>query len=86
MDCINDKVKIFRDANKEGRDPYIELLTALYPSTKERLQEKAITCTTAFCRLSTEGVFAGRSGGEPSAGELAYIWHIYLIKAAFDLE
>lgn len=81
---INDKIQIFRDALKYGKNPYIELLKASCPSAETRFLEKAITFTNAFCRLGTEGLFP--TGGGHNAGELAYIWHIYLMRQAFDLE
>lgn len=81
---INDKIQTFRDALKDGKNPYLELLKAVYPSVEGRFLVGAITFTTAFCRLGTEGLFP--TGEGHSAGELAYIWHIYMMRVAFDLE
>ena len=81
---INKKIDIFRKALKDGRNPYLELLKRIYPSAEERFLEHAITFATAFNRLGVERLTPTERGH--SADELAYIWHIYLMKQAFDLE
>ena len=84
LDGINDKIKTFRDALKDGKNPYIELLKASYPSVEDRFLEDAQTFATAFCRLGIDRLFPTTE--RHSAGELAYIWHIYMMKTAFNLE
>lgn len=77
---MNGKITRFRKALTEGKNPYMEFLTD-YPSVESRFLEDAITFAKAFCRLGAERIF-----DRATAGELAYIWHIYLIRQTFDLE
>ena len=84
LNKINDRIQTFRDAIKNGRNPYLEILKGFYPSVEERFLENALTFATAFSRLGVERLTPTERGH--SAGELAYIWHIYLMKQAFNLE
>lgn len=79
LDIINSKITRFRKALKESKNPYMEFLKD-YPSVESRFLDDAITFAKAFCRLGAERIV------DRGAGELAYIWHIYLMRQAFDLE
>jgi len=77
---MNNKVTTIREAISNGRNPYIAYLNEHSFSAKERYYDIAKEFASRFWQLGSERLFENHNGGH-----LGRIWHISLMKQAFDL-
>ena len=77
---INRKIQAFKDATKSGNNPYIAVIKEFYPAVESRFLEDASLFASQFMRLATNNLFTVHS-----ADSLANVWHIYLMRKAFEI-
>lgn len=78
---MNDKVTLFREARDQGDNPYLAVLTDFQPAAEFRFLQRATKFTNQFWQFGSSGY----SNLGHSAGELALIWQVYLMRVAFEL-
>lgn len=80
LSAINSKITTIRNVIAEGRKPYEAYMVENCFSAKERYFDLAKEFSSRFWRLGTDRLFQNYKGGH-----LGRIWHISLMKEAFDL-
>lgn len=78
---LNFKLQTFRDEMKKGNNPYSGLIEKHFPSVEERFLENAELFAKQFIRLIDNNLFTGLYTDK----DLAYRWHIYLLKNIFKI-
>lgn len=78
---INKKIQTFKDALKDGKNPYTAMLEKHFPAANERFLEEAKIFASQFIKLADNNMFTGHY----SDIDLANRWHIYLMSVAFDI-
>ena len=87
LGLINDKITRYRKARNKGLNPHIEWLSGFHPAAKSRFLKKASKFADRFWMLGSEHRLPiSRKSSHRKADELAYIWQVYLMKKAFDLD
>jgi hypothetical protein len=78
---INHKIQTFRNALKDGKNPFEVLIKEYYESVEERFLNDAKVFTDQLIRLMDNNLFAGQYTDK----DLVHQWHVYLMIAGFEI-